>query len=420
MDELLIQGGRRLKGAITISGAKNAALPAMAASILIPGKTRLSNIPDVRDVRVMCQVLEQLGCTWDRDGDLLEIDASSISSVEAPYDLVRTMRASVLMLGPLLARFGKARVSMPGGCAIGTRPIDIHLKALNKLGADISLDHGMMELSSNGLSAQEIYLDFPTVTGTENIMMAAMGAPGETTIYNAAREPEIIDLALLLTTAGASISGAGTDTVHIQPGMLKEFVTHRVIPDRIEAGTFAIAAAITGGEIRLKNIVPEHLTAVMAKLGQVGVDVTIEPGEIIVKAGEPLRPVNIQTAVYPGYPTDLQAQFMALMCLAEGESVITENIFENRFMHVPELNRMGADIAVRGRTAVIKGIRKFRGAEVMATDLRASASLVLAALAADNETRLLRVYHLDRGYERLEGKLQGVGAQIERLTGGGP
>jgi len=420
MDEIVIQGGNPLNGTVTISGAKNASLPIMAASIITGGKTLLKNMPDVRDVRVMCQLMEQLGCEWNRDGNLLEIDSTSITSIEAPYDLVRTMRASVVLLGPLLARFGKARVSMPGGCAIGTRPIDMHLKALIKMGAEVDLEHGMMELRCEGLKGSSIYLDFPTVTGTENIMMAAMGAEGETIINNAAREPEIVDLAMFLQKLGADIQGAGTDTIRMTAEKKTNRVTHSIIPDRIEAGTYAIAAAITGGELEIQNVIPEHLTAVLAKLGQAGTEVEVFPHSVHVKAGRTIHPVNLQTAVYPGYPTDLQAQFMALMCLAEDESVITETIFENRFMHVAELNRMGAEISVRGRNAVVKGVGHFTGAEVMATDLRASASLVLAALATPTKTRILRVYHLDRGYESIVSKLRDVGAEIERITGRRP
>ncbi len=418
MDELMIWGGKPLRGTIHVSGSKNASLPAMTAALIVPGKTRLHNVPDVRDVKVMCELLEQLGASWRRDGGMLEIDATTIHSIEAPYDLVRTMRASVLLLGPLLARCKRARVSLPGGCAIGTRPIDIHLKALAAMGAEISLDHGMVDIRVDQLKGKEIYLDFPTHTGTENIMMAAMGACGETIIYNAAREPEVSDLANLLIAMGARVEGTGTETIRIQPPQsLHLEIDHRVIPDRIESGTYAIAAAMTKGSIEIHGAVAEHLKAVLAKLEQTGAEIDVASHGICIHGHETIRSVDIQTAVFPGYPTDLQAQFMAMMCIADGESVITETIFENRFMHVAELQRMGADIVVRGRNAVVRGVSDLVGTQVMATDLRASASLVLAGLAARNTTQILRIYHLDRGYENLVEKLVSVGANIERVKG---
>jgi UDP-N-acetylglucosamine 1-carboxyvinyltransferase len=420
MDEIVIQGGKPLTGQVKVSGAKNAALPALAATLMCPGKTVLHNIPDVRDVRVMVQLLTQLGLIIKRDNNTITVDATHLASHEAPYDLVRTMRASVLLLGPLLSRLGKARVSMPGGCAIGNRPIDIHLKAFSEMGAEVQLTHGMVDIQSGTLSGGNLYLDFPTVTGTENIMMAALSAHDETVIHNAAMEPEIVDLANLLSGMGATISGAGTDRITVSPVKTFKQCEHRIIPDRIEAGTFAAAAAITGGSIELLDVIPDQLTSMLAKLEQAGVILEVGTDSLRVQAAPVLKPVNIQTAVYPGYPTDLQAQFMALMCHADGESVITETIFENRFMHVAELNRMGAEITVRGRNAIVRGNRSMLGSEVMATDLRASASLVLAGLAAQGETRVLRIYHLDRGYENIVGKMLSLGALIERVPGRKP
>jgi UDP-N-acetylglucosamine 1-carboxyvinyltransferase len=420
MDEILIRGGKCIKGKIEISGAKNAALPALAASILLPGKITLQNIPMVKDIRVMCQLLSQMGAAVEPNQNSIEIDSSGLRNFEAPYDLVRTMRASVLLIGPLLARLGRARVSMPGGCAIGLRPIDIHLKAFAQLGAEIRIEHGMMDIIAEKMTGCDLYLDFPTVTGTENIMMAALGAEGETTIYNAAREPEVADLAGLLKTMGYRIEGAGTDTIRILPAGKISSCKYKIISDRVEAGTYAVAAAITEGDCLISNVEPEHLTALLAKLGQTGVEVEVQANGIRIQGGASIRPVNVQTAVYPGYPTDLQAQMMALLCLADGESLVTENIYENRFMHVAELNRMGANISVKGSNAIVKGVQRLLGAEVMATDLRASASLVLAGLAAKGETRIFRIYHLDRGYQNLVEKLREAGADIERVQGRGP
>jgi len=420
MDELLITGGQKLKGQIPISGSKNAVLPILAASLIVPGTVKVQNVPQVKDVGVMCGILENFGATTLKEKQTLQINAANLNSFEAPYDMVRRMRASVLLIGPLLARCGRARVSMPGGCAIGTRPIDIHLKAFSQMGADVDLEHGMIDIKADRLKGSEIYLDFPSHTGTENIMMAAVGARGETTITNAAREPEIKDLARFLIAMGAKIEGAGTEKIIIKPPVMIKSCTHSVIPDRIEAGTYAIAAVITGGELEISNVIPEHLTSVLAKLGQTGADIEVKPRCIKVRAGKKIRPVNLQTAPYPGYPTDLQAQFMALLCLAEGESVITERIFENRYMHVGELNRMGANIVLRDRNAMLRGVPSFMGAEVMATDLRASASLVLAGLAAEGKTTILRMYHLDRGYENLVEKLSNTGACIQRISGRNP
>lgn len=417
MDELLIKGGYPLQGSLRVSGAKNAVLPAMTAAILVPDVTRLENVPDVKDVAIMARLLTQIGASITRQDDVMEIDASGICSCEAPYDLVRTMRASILLLGPLLARLHHARVSLPGGCAIGNRPVDIHLKALEQLGATVSIEHGMIDICGQALLGGDIYLDFPTVTGTENIMMAAVAAQSPTRIMNAAREPEIEDLGRLLNAMGYQVDGAGTETITVHPGGHPRRAVHRIIPDRIEAGTYAMAAAITRGCLTVENVIPRHLISVITKLEHAGLRVSIGSNSITVESGDEIRAIDFTTAVYPGYPTDLQAQMMALMCIADGESLITETIFENRFMHVAELNRMGASISIRGRTAVVRGVESMLGAEVMATDLRASASLVLAGLAAREQTRILRVYHLDRGYDDLVGKLTRVGAHIERIPG---
>ncbi len=422
MDTIVIHGGKTLNGAVAVSGAKNAALPALAAALMPGAPVHLSNIPNVRDVRVMCRLLTYLGATVVTEPEGFAVSSDQLTKIEAPYDLVRTMRASILLLGPLLVRMRHARVSKPGGCAIGNRPIDIHLKGLAQMGAEITLDHGMIDITADSLKGTEIYLDFPTVTGTENLMMAAAAADGTTVLYNAAQEPEIKDLADLLRSMGVEVTGAGSNTITISSNGNPRLTgcRHRVIPDRIEAGTFAMAAAVTGGTVELNSMNPDHLVAVFEKLSQAGVRFHKSGDRITIEAGSGLRGVDLQTAVYPGYPTDLQAQFMALMCTASGDSVITESIFENRFMHVAELNRMGADIVVRGRTAFVKGGIRFSGADVMATDLRASASLVIAGLAARNQTRILRVYHLDRGYERLVEKFQALGADIRRVGGGRP
>lgn len=361
-------------------------------------------------------LLESLGATVERENSTLRIDASSINSAEATYDLVKTMRASVLVLGPLLARFGRARVSLPGGCAIGTRPIDQHLKGLKAMGAEIRLEHGYVEATANKrLKGTRINFDVSTVGGTEHLMMTAATAKGETILENAAREPEIADLAAYLNLMGAKISGAGTDTIHIQGVDELHAADYEVMPDRIEAGTFMIAAAITNGDVKIHGMKHEHLDALCFKLQDSGVEIISKDGVVRVKGLRRPLPVNIKTRPYPGFPTDMQAQFMALMCIADGASVISENIFENRFMHVSELQRFGADITVVGNAATVKGVKKLSGAKVMATDLRASASLVLAGLAAEGSTEIQRIYHLDRGYEKIEEKLAGLGAKIERV-----
>lgn len=415
MDKLIIHGGKRLCGEVSISGSKNASLPIFFATLLAAGKSEIGNVPFLRDINTTIKLLETLGAQVDGCGHLVKVDTTGVDQVEATYDLVKTMRASVLVLGPLLARFGRARVSLPGGCAIGARPINLHLKGLAALGAEISLSHGYVEAEAKQLIGARIYFDVSTVGGTEHMMMTAALAKGETVLENAAREPEIPELAGVLNKMGARIEGAGTDTIRIIGVEQLHPFRHDVMPDRIEAGTFMIAAAMTGGEVRLRNMRLDHLDALVFKLQDAGVEVFSRDELVHVRGPETIRPVNIKTRPYPGFPTDMQAQFMALMCLADGASVISENIFENRFMHVSELLRFGADIDVAGNSATVKGVRQLSGAPVMATDLRASASLILAALAADNTSEISRIYHLDRGYERIEEKLKGLGADIERV-----
>ncbi|MCM2265609.1 MAG: UDP-N-acetylglucosamine 1-carboxyvinyltransferase [Desulfuromonadales bacterium] len=415
MDKLIIKGGRKLCGEVAVSGSKNAALPIFFATILAPGTHEIRNVPALRDINTTIRLLETLGARVEGHSGTVLVDAAGIDQVEATYDLVKTMRASVLVLGPLLARFGRSRVSLPGGCAIGARPIDQHLKGLAALGAEIRLSHGYVEAEAKQLRGARIYFDISTVGGTEHLLMTAATAKGETILENAAREPEIIELAEVLNGMGARIEGAGTDTIRISGVEQLTPMSHTVMPDRIEAGTFMIAAAMTGGDVRIRNMRLEHLDALTFKLQDAGVEVFSRDNAVQVRGPERIRPVNIKTRPYPGFPTDMQAQFMTLMCLADGASVISENIFENRFMHVAELLRFGADILIEGSSATVKGVRQLSGAPVMATDLRASASLVLAGLAADNTTEISRIYHLDRGYERIEEKLKGLGANIERV-----
>ena len=415
MDKLIIRGGRKLRGEVAVSGSKNAALPIFFATILAPGLHTIRNVPALRDINTTIRLLETLGARVEGRSGEVRVDATGIDQVEATYDLVKTMRASVLVLGPLLARFGRSRVSLPGGCAIGARPIDQHLKGLAALGAEIRLSHGYVEAEARQLRGARIYFDISTVGGTEHLLMTAALAKGETILENAAREPEIAELAEVLNGMGARIEGAGTDTIRILGVDQLAPMNHTVMPDRIEAGTFMIAAAMTGGNVRIRNMRLDHLDALTFKLQDAGVEVCSRDNAVEVRGPERIRPVNIKTRPYPGFPTDMQAQFMTLMCLADGASVISENIFENRFMHVAELLRFGADIVVEGNTATVKGVRQLSGAPVMATDLRASASLVLAGLAADNTTEVSRIYHLDRGYERIEEKLKGLGADIERV-----
>lgn len=416
MDKIVIHGGRPLTGEVAISGAKNSALPLLFATLLASGVHRLHNVPRLRDIDTVEKLLTGFGAQIVADRNSLEIDAGAIASLEAPYELVRTMRASVLALGPLLARFGRARVSLPGGCAIGARPINLHLKGLEALGAEITLDHGYVEARATQLRGAPIYLDMPSVGATENLMMTATLAQGETILENAACEPEIVDLANALRDMGAVIEGDGSDKIHIQGVDALAPLDYQVMPDRIEAGTFMIAAAITGGNILLRGCDLEHQDALVSKLHQAGVNVELVADGVRVRGPQQLQPVNIKTLPHPGFPTDMQAQFMALMSLAGGTSTITETVFENRFMHVCELQRMGANISIDGRCATVRGVRELLGAPVMATDLRASASLILAGLAADNTTEISRIYHLDRGYERIEEKLQGLGADIRRVA----
>jgi UDP-N-acetylglucosamine 1-carboxyvinyltransferase len=423
MDKFLIRGGTPLEGQLSISGAKNAALPALAAALLTGKRVVLENIPAVRDIRTMGRLLATLGADVSygsgAQSHRVVVEAGNITSREAPYDLVRTMRASSLVLGPLLARFGSARVSVPGGCAIGARPIDLHIKGLEKLGAGIRQEHGYIEAQApdGGLKGAQIFFSRVTVTGTEDLMMAAVLADGETVLENAAREPEVGDLADLLVKMGANIEGAGTTTIRIQGVGRLHGARHTIIPDRIEAGTFAVAAAITGGRLLLERCNPDHLMAVIDKLKEAGAGVVVpNPSSLEIEAPRPLKAVNVTTQEYPGFATDMQAQFMALLTQAEGTSIITETIFENRFMHVLELARMGAQISVEGNRAVVMGKSALSGASVLCSDLRASASLVLAGLVAQGETLVDRVYHIDRGYERIEQRLCSVGARMERVS----
>lgn len=418
MDKMIIRGGRPLQGDIRMSGAKNAALPLMAACLLTDQPLELVNIPDLSDIKSMGQLLSQLGVTVDfKDSERLQLCAKNLTSTTAPYDLVRKMRASVLVLGPLVARAGEAHVSLPGGCAIGTRPIDLHLKGLEALGATIALEDGYVHAKApKGLKGGVFTFPLVSVTGTENLLMAATLAQGQTRLINAAREPEIGDLAHCLNAMGAKISGIGTDTLTIEGVTFLKGTTHPVIADRIEAGTYAMAAALTGGKIRLQNANLNLIPTVSSLLKQAGVVIEEENEALVVKApSSRLQGVDAMTEPFPGFATDLQAQWMALMSVAEGASMVTETIFENRFMHVPELCRMGANITVHGASALIRGVKKLKGAPVMATDLRASVSLVLAGLVAEGETHINRVYHLDRGYERVEEKLRACGADIERV-----
>jgi UDP-N-acetylglucosamine 1-carboxyvinyltransferase len=417
LEKLVITGGKKLRGEIRISGAKNAALPILAATILANGESRITNLPELRDIETTKKLLRTLGATVEGSVPVLRIDASNINNVEAPYELVKTMRASVLVLGPLLARFGRARVSMPGGCAIGERPIDQHLKGLALLGAEIDLQNGYVEARAKRLKGAKIYLDMPTVTGTENLMMAAALADGVTILENAAREPEIEDLGDVLRKMGARVEGAGSEVITIEGVTELKPIEHAVIPDRIEAGTFMIAAAMTDGDVLLQGYPMAHLRAVGAKLTEAGVLIEETPEGVRIRRGKEIRAVNIITAPYPGFPTDMQAQFMSLMCVAAGVSSITETIFENRFMHVSELRRLGANIKTDNRHASIIGVSKLSGTQVMATDLRASACLVLAGLVAQGVTEVSRVYHLDRGYEKIERKLRSLGADIVRVEG---
>ncbi|HXI58862.1 MAG TPA: UDP-N-acetylglucosamine 1-carboxyvinyltransferase [Polyangia bacterium] len=421
MQKIVIRGGVRLSGEVRVSGAKNAALPILASALLAQGRSIYRNVPALGDVRTMGRLLGNLGAeVTSKAGGLTWVDATGVGrdgDLEAPYELVKTMRASVLVLGPLVARYGRARVSLPGGCAIGARPIDQHLKGLAAMGAKIELSHGYVTARARRLRGATIVFDLVTVTGTENLMMAAALARGRTTLENAAREPEVEELARVLNKMGAKINGAGTSLITVEGVDELHPIEHSVIPDRIEAGTLLVAAAITRGNVLVRDCLPEHLDAVLAKLRAAGAEVSADGDGIRVRGKSDLRAADIATQPFPGFPTDMQAQFMVLMTRARGQSVLTETIFENRFMHVPELQRMGADIVVEGRTAIVRGGTRLTGATVMATDLRASASLVLAGLIADGTTEILRIYHLDRGYDRLDKKLRALGADIRRAKG---
>ncbi|HZJ81585.1 MAG TPA: UDP-N-acetylglucosamine 1-carboxyvinyltransferase [Guyparkeria sp.] len=418
MNKLLIRGGTPLDGEIRISGAKNAVLPMLAASLLADSPVIIENVPHLQDVTTTMELLGRMGATLTVGDQMsVEVDTTTVDILEAPYDLVRTMRASILVLGPMLARFKQARVSLPGGCAIGTRPVDIHLAGLEALGAEVRVSGGYIETSVEQLTGAHIVLDQVTVTGTENLMMAAVLAKGETVLENAAREPEVVDLANFLNAMGADVRGAGSDTIHIQGVERLHGVRYRVLPDRIETGTYLVAAAMTRGRILVRDTRPELLDAVLAKLEQAGAE--IEVGEDWIRLdmhGRRPKAVDIRTAPHPGFPTDMQAQFVAMNAVAEGTSTVVETIFENRFMHVQEIQRMGADIHIEGNTAIIHGVETLSGAQVMATDLRASASLVLAGLVASGETVVNRIYHIDRGYESIEEKLSRLGANIQRIT----
>ena len=416
MDKLQINGGIPLEGEVRISGAKNATLPIVAGALLADGPVTIRNVPHLQDVTTMIELLGRMGVSVTIDEKMqIEIDPTTTRECFAPYELVKTMRASILVLGPLLARFGKADVSLPGGCAIGARPVNIHVAGLQAMGAEINIDSGYIRARAGRLKGARLNLDTVTVTGTENLMMAATLADGETIIENAAREPEVVDLANFLIAMGAKIQGAGSDTITIDGVERLHGARHAVMPDRIETGTFLVAAAATGGSVTLRNVRPQILDAVLDKLREAGAHVTTGEDWVKLAASGALTAVNVRTAPYPAFPTDMQAQFMALDAVASGTGIVTETIFENRFMHVQELKRLGADIEVEGNTAVVKGVPHLDGANVMATDLRASASLVLAGLVARGTTTVDRVYHLDRGYERIEEKLSKLGARIERL-----
>lgn len=415
MDKLLIQGGHRLSGDITISGAKNAALPILCAALLTPDTLRLSNVPHLQDTATITKIMQKMGLTVAHDGDDVLLTGDQINCYEAPYELVKTMRASIMVLGPLLARFGEAKVSLPGGCAIGTRPVDQHIKGLQAMGADITIDAGYIYAKAKKLKGARVVMDMITVTGTENLLMAAVLAEGTTTLENAAREPEVVDLAKLLVAMGARIEGAGTDKITIHGVESLHGAHHSVVADRIETGTFLCAVAAVGGDVTLRKTDPHLLEVVLDKLREAGAELTTGEDWIRIQMNQRPKAVSLRTTEHPGFPTDMQAQFMALNCIADGMSRVTETIFENRFMHVQELKRLGAVIDIEGNTAMITGIDKFVGAPVMATDLRASASLVIAGLAAQGSTQVERIYHLDRGYDQMEVKLSAVGAQIQRI-----
>lgn len=418
MDKIIICGGNKLNGNVKVSAAKNSVLPILVSSILSGDKCIIENAPMLEDVSVMVDALKSLGAeiNLNRDNNRILLDTSKLKYGEPSSELVRKMRASFLIMGPMIARFGGFRISLPGGCNIGTRPIDLHLKGFTALGAEVNVGHGYVEAKANRLIGNKIYLDFPSVGATENIMMAAIFAEGETIIENSAEEPEIEDLAKFLNSMGAEVLGAGTDTIKIIGVKNLKGAVHKPICDRIEAGTYMVAAAITRSKIKISGVNEEHLKPIIAKLTEIGVSMEVSGDEIIVDGNKELKPVDIKTMPYPGFPTDMQAQMMSLLCTLKGTSIVTETIFENRFMHVQELKRMGANIKIDGRTAVIEGVEKFSGSEVKATDLRAGAALILAGLAAEGTTEISDIYHIDRGYVNIEGKLKGLGANIERRS----
>jgi UDP-N-acetylglucosamine 1-carboxyvinyltransferase len=417
LDKLVITGGNRLEGEVTISGAKNAALPILAATLLASEPVTIRNVPHLKDVTTTITLLQSMGAIVTFDDKLnVEVDANALTEYRAPYELVKTMRASILVLGPLLSRFGRADVSLPGGCAIGARPVNLHVEGLQAMGADVTVENGYIRARARRLKGAHVVFDTVTVTGTENLLMAAALAKGETVLENAAREPEVVDLAAFLVQMGAKINGAGSSTIRIQGVKSLSKTNYAVLPDRIETGTYLVAAAMTGGAVRLKNTDPEYVDAVLIKLGEAGADIGTGPGWIeLDMGGRRPKAVNIRTMPYPAFPTDMQAQFCAMNSVARGVGTVTETVFENRFQHVLELQRMGADIRIEGNTAVCKGVKRLTAAPVMATDLRASAGLVLAGLAAEGETVVDRIYHVDRGYERIEEKLRQLGASIRRI-----
>ncbi|MBP8653830.1 MAG: UDP-N-acetylglucosamine 1-carboxyvinyltransferase [Proteocatella sp.] len=415
MAYIVVKESKPLKGTVRVSGAKNAVLPIIAATLLVDGVSVIKSVPNLRDVNVMSDLLRYLGAKVQYDGETLVVDATEIKETEAPYHLVNKMRASFLVMGSLLARFNTAKISMPGGCAIGTRPIDLHLKGFKAMGAEIISDHGYIEAAAQKLSGSKIYLDFPSVGATENIMMAAVLAEGTTTIENAAEEPEIVDLANFLNKMGAKVRGAGTNTIKITGVEKLEAVEHTVIPDRIEAGTYMVAAAMTKGDIFVDNVIIDHIKPVVAKLIEVGCTVEEHENGVRVIGAQEIMPTNIKTLPHPGFPTDMQSQFMAMLCLAKGKSTITETVFENRFMNVPELIRMGANIEINGKSAIVEGRDRLTGSEVMATDLRAGAALVISGLVAEGETIVKNIYHIERGYVDLVGKLSMLGAEIYKV-----
>ena len=412
---IVVKESKPLKGTVRVSGAKNAVLPIIAATLLVDGVSVIKSVPNLRDVNVMSDLLRYLGAKVQYDGETLVVDATEIKETEAPYNLVNKMRASFLVMGSLLARFNTAKISMPGGCAIGTRPIDLHLKGFKAMGAEIISDHGYIEAAAQKLAGSKIYLDFPSVGATENIMMAAVLAEGTTTIENAAEEPEIVDLANFLNKMGAKVRGAGTNTIKITGVEKLEAVEHTVIPDRIEAGTYMVAAAMTRGDVFVDNVIIDHIKPVVAKLIEVGCTVEEHENGVRVIGAQEIMPTNIKTLPHPGFPTDMQSQFMAMLCLAKGKSTITETVFENRFMNVPELIRMGANIEINGKSAIVEGRDRLTGSEVMATDLRAGAALVISGLVAEGETIVKNIYHIERGYVDLVGKLSMLGAEIYKV-----